>query len=100
MTRIVRIDRNHANPARDCRLRARGKPPPALPAIRRAIQSDSGATIGGEVRFAGPAINGLGVCWLNRERAHVEHGLRMPEPLPGSPGAGASPDTAARRARP
>src|SRR6476646_4222891 len=37
---------------------------------------------------------------MNRERAHVEHGLRMPEPFPGSPGVGALPDTAARRARP
>ena len=37
MTWIVGINRNHANPTWDCRLRGRGKQPPALPAIRRAI---------------------------------------------------------------
>ena len=100
MTRIVRIDRNHADAARDCRLRARGKQPPALPAICRAIQSDPGVTIGREVRFAGAAIDDLRVRRMNRERAHVEHGLRMPEPFPRSPSIRALPDTAASRARP
>ncbi len=37
---------------------------------------------------------------MNCERAHAEHGLRMPEPFPRSPGIRALPDTAASRARP
>src|SRR5262249_25203856 len=84
----------------DFRLGARGKQPPALSTIFGAIQSDSGVAINREVRFAGAAIDNVRIGWMNCECAHVEHGLRMPEPFPRSPGIVPLPDTAASCAGP
>src|SRR5437763_7862827 len=100
MTRIMRINRDRADPAWNFRLRGRGEQRPRLPAVGCPVNSHAGIRIRREVRLAGAAIDDLRIRRMNRERADVQHVLRMPESFPTPPRIRALPDASASRARP
>src|SRR5262249_34105449 len=98
--RVEGIDDDDADAARDAKAFGSGEQLPGLAAVERAEQADAGMRVGGEVGFAGAAIDGVGLVGIERQRADVEGGLLVPQAGPGFAAVAAGPDAAASRAGP
>src|SRR5258705_298120 len=100
MSRIKRIDRNHANASGDTVSLWRRQQLPAAARVSAVIKANSGITIRREVGFAGAAINYVGVARIDCQRSNIQDVLIVPAGLPRLAGIAAVPNAAARRAHP